>query len=163
MRRMWSLKQLKDIADVQAKAVQKDISTLVDKDGHPRFIEGVIDTTGLPTGVTSPYAKWSLSGTHLMIVLCFAVASGTSVGSVKFVEFELPKWIYDKIVPVFGSYIEDKGTLDIRGSDASKVGEFLSNMSKIPSNKLRFAYRIANATTADGFIRLSFDLLIDND
>ena len=77
MRRMFSLKQLEEIAN---KQVQEQVSSgelenvkvfenIVDKDGHKRFIEGDITFENI-TGVSKVYGKWSLSGNHLMIVIC---------------------------------------------------------------------------------------------
>ena len=53
-----------------------NISTLTDSKGNPRFIEG----EGTPMemeGFTASYCKWSLSGTHLMIVLSGSFANAT--------------------------------------------------------------------------------------
>ena len=67
MRRMYSKKQL----DV----MKKDITTLVDSEGHNRFEEWDMTSETL-SGVTFSFKKVSLSGTHIMFVFAGEVASG---------------------------------------------------------------------------------------
>ena len=42
---------------------------IVDADGHKRFIEGNVTPANIIGENDIQYAKWSLSGSHLMIVL----------------------------------------------------------------------------------------------
>ena len=136
---------------------------IVDADGHNRFIGGDINMGTLPSGITSSYHKWSLSGSHLLIVIVLNVENGATSSGIQQINFELPKWILDKIVPVFGSYVVDRGSDAIKDSDASTVGAIFNNISKPDANTLRFSYYIGNETTGDGFVRLPYDLLIDNE
>ena len=135
---------------------------IVDKDGHQRFIDGDIDPT-LPAGLTLQYGKWSLSGSHLMIVIALAVASSTTTNVMHIVFDNLPEWIEDKIVPVFGDYIEDKGKVSIVNTSTQKVGEFNNNLNVNTDGHLRITYAIGTATIGDGFVRVVYDLLIDNE
>ena len=99
MRRMFSEKQIEGLAQEQSKAVKKDIATLVDADGHNRFIEGDIEIEEI-TGITKTYGKWSLSGTHLLIVLCLGAVVGTTISGT-LANITLPSYIASKIVQTF--------------------------------------------------------------
>ena len=66
--------QLKDPATVNSV----DMANIVDADGHNRFIEGNIATEEIE-GVTWAYARWSLSGTHLMCVLAGTIEDETAL------------------------------------------------------------------------------------
>ena len=59
MKRMWSRKELKEMVE----QIKKNVNTLVDSDGHDRFISGDI-TTSTIAGVEFTYGKWSLRGSH---------------------------------------------------------------------------------------------------
>ena len=100
MKHMWSEEEI--------QAFKKDISNLVDSKGNPRFVEGE-GTPATIEGFTSTYCKWSLSGTHLMIMLAgtFANASVLPVNT-RIATFSIPKFIHDKIYPVWQNNIEVK-------------------------------------------------------
>ena len=86
MRRMYSKKELEDAI----KFTKKDISTLVNADGYGVFVT----QDGTPEeiiGLTSNYCKWSLSGTHLMLVFCGSLADATILNNSGLVTYELPK------------------------------------------------------------------------
>lgn len=140
--------------------VNLPLANIVDEEGHNRFIEGDIDSTSLPN-LTLKYGKWSLSGTHLMIVLALEVPSGTTTAVIN-KEIKLPQWVIDKIVPVFGVYIEDKGNVYIKKENASQVGIIATNLNK-QNDKIYIAYVIQTATTDTGFVRITYDLLIDSE
>ena len=97
-KRMWTDREIRSMAvdSVEKKNNLKVFENIVDKDGHKRFIEGDI-TPAETTGITFTYAKWSLSGSHLQIVLAMTIAAGTYstfyLGDIT----NLPKWIFDKI------------------------------------------------------------------
>ena len=82
----------------------------MDSQGHERFIEGDI-TIETIEGVTQTYGKWSLSGTHLMIVLCVSIANNTALtSSTYFVDdIDIPDWIKDKIVNVTTNLVSGGG------------------------------------------------------
>ena len=77
MRRMYSEKQIRELVKTTKGY---DIVNLVDKDGHERFIEGDIPDPEI-TGLTPIYYKWSLSGTHLMIVMAGTIENGTNLSN----------------------------------------------------------------------------------
>ena len=54
------------------------MENIVDSKGNKRFVEGPLTTTTI-SGVTYSYSKWSLCGTHLMIVLGGTIAANTSL------------------------------------------------------------------------------------
>ena len=155
MKRMWSLKQIKEFI----KATTKDISTLVDKNGHERFIEGDIDIKEI-TGVTKDYGKWSLSGSHLLIVICCSFADTTAITSGTLLsEIELPEWIFNKIIPLYGSNIEyHNSNLFNSAGVAQSIGNYLRK------DTAKLQLRLSALTlTDDRSGRFAFDLLIDND
>ena len=113
MRRMYSKPQLLEAVEQEAEVNGlKAFENIVDKDGHKRFDKGEITLTdNVPEGITKTFGKWSLSGTHLLIVLCLECANGTVVNdNIILSNVSFPKWIWDKIVPIantviaFGTY-----------------------------------------------------------
>ena len=142
------------------------LEDIKDKDGNRRFIEGDISIKNtLPEGITKTYGKWSLSGTHLMIVLCLRAVNGTELpsGSNPIADIALPKWVMDKIVPVFGSegiFVTSFNFLNNEGG-----AQAFSNvtLAKTSSTNIRIAKYGAFTLTADRDMRMSFDLLIDNE
>ena len=161
MRRMYSKNQLKVLSKAEAKLVKKDISTLVDKDGHDRFIEGDIELdSGVPEGVEKLYAKWSLSGSHLMIVICFSIANGTVVSGANALTYiDLPKWVMDKIVPITSNIVDSRSiTVFNTAFSGQSMG---TSVVKTPGDKLRLNCNIT--ATDDRIARYTLDLLIDNE
>lgn len=103
MKRMWSKNELAK----QVKEVKKDIDTLVDSQGHERFIKGNITTSAIE-GVSYTFGKWSLSGSHLLIVLCASLVDETVIPFTQLGQFELPQWIADNLVPLYTDVISSK-------------------------------------------------------
>lgn len=140
----------------------KGLENIVDAKGHKRFIEGNIETPEL-TGVTFTYAKWSLSGTHLMVVLAFNMVEGTSLGATDVIgTCVVPKWILDKIYRIISgsavvSFISSKPR--VLGVD-SPAHSF--ELDKTDVSLTIYPYGNYTASHDTGF-RLQFDLLIDND
>lgn len=137
------------------------LDDIVDSQGHKRFQEGRAE---LPTieGVTYTYDKWSLSGTHLMMVLAGSIAdekvisNGTNLGN-----FRLPTWILNKVVIVFASTVLEIKTLDLRANDYS-VQNLPVSIGK--TNNGVYVTSAGNLTlNADRNFRLVIDLLIDTD
>lgn len=134
------------------------MENIVDLNGNKRFVEGNCDTQTIE-GVTYDYNKWSLSGTHLMIVLGGSVANGTSITASLIASITLPQWIVDKITPLVSTFIENK-TISLRGSDLST--QTLSiNLAK--EGQLLTLRSGTLTLTADRVFRVQFDLLIDNE
>jgi len=138
------------------------IEALVDDSGNPRFIEGDgVPLFEIPQGVKISYAKWSLSGTHLMIVLAGEIANGTVLASQSIrYKYEMPAYILDKIIPTISSNsIELK---DIMLWGASFTNQALTFRAYKESEYV--AITCGGLTlTADRTFRVQFDLLIDTE
>ena len=78
-RRMWTDRQIRSMAvdSVEEKENLEIFERIVDKDGHKRFIEGEIELADSITYLTNLYGKWSLSGSHLMLVICIRTDENT--------------------------------------------------------------------------------------
>lgn len=156
MKRMWSLKQIKDFI----KSTTKDIATLVDAQGHNRFIEGDI-TIETIEGVSKTYGKWSLSGTHLLFVLALKLDNATEFTYGDNVAIiELPEYINSKIVEIFSSVVSVQVVRTFgSGTDTS----ITFGLMKLADNKLHIQ-TLQNYTAArEEYMRVNFDLLIDGD
>ena len=162
MRRMFSKAQLEEIALKKVEDTQnlKIFENIVDKDGHKRFVEGNI-TIVATEGFTQLYGKWSLSGTHLMLVVACSVENATTwLGGKKLYEVELPQWIMDKIIPVASQRIENK-SYSMFDSEATSSQDFTTYFSK-SSGKL--VLTLSPLTTNNKrYFRVVNDLLIDNE
>lgn len=168
MKRMWSKNELKNVIQEQASSGQlkevKVFEEIVDKDAHKRFIEGEGDIVLEQEGVDFTYAKWSLSGSHLLLVIAGTVEDETVLTSstTAIVNFYVPKWIYDKIYPVFANvYIEQKSfnMTDVAGWSTQTVSTALKKESNVLGIRLT-----SNVTlTAKRGFRIAYDLLIDNE
>lgn len=160
MKRMWSKNELKSIADAQAKSVKKDIATLVDAQGHDRFVEGEVEIETI-TGVTKDYGKWSLSGTHLMIVLMLSLSDTITINANdKLCTINIPQWMLDKITPVFSNLISYSAAVAY-GVDSSSQN-FGNYLTKGPSYLNIFKLN-SITLTADRKVRMQYDLLIDSE
>lgn len=134
---------------------------IVDKDGHKRFIEGEIN--GIETtGITYAFGKWSLSGSHLMIILAGQIANETVLTYPQtLAEFDIPAWIHDKLVTLYGNVIlEQQKSLFQPSSGTTQSTTF--RLAKLSENKLSI-YSGSLTLTADRNFRIDFDLLIDNE
>lgn len=152
----WGIKTAK-ILLTQEVAIFENIT---DKDEHKRFIEGDITINEI-TGVTKSYGKWSLSGTHLLIVLCLDIADTTELpnGTI-FTTLDIPNWIKEKIVELKGAYVERK-TFPMVGENWS-TQDLQCTLGKASGNNLNITCRSTITLTADRSVRIAFDLLIDN-
>ena len=131
------------------------INGIKDNSGNLRFLEGTPNVTQSIENIVK-YAKWSLSGTHLMLVLAIYNDTGSDItisNYSNFCDFSLPSWMMDKIYPT-------NPTNNILGS----VGvEGLSGIrcTKSSSGRIQFV-TMSNMTIADSnAYRFQFDLLID--
>lgn len=139
---------------------------IVDSNGNKRFIEGSLNTVELE-GVTWTYNKWSLSGSHLMIVLAGRIANGTSLANnVKWADIapsQIPTFIYDKIVAI-ANY-----TVCAVSHGLRNIGNYNQVLSSetiyMNKNNGLLLYRLGGTTalTAEAVFRIQIDLLIDND
>ena len=154
MRRMYSKKELEDAI----KTTKKNVNTLVDSSGHDRFIEGDIVVPEAQTNITKTYGKWSLSGTHLMLVLAGEIKAASYTDDEVFCEIEIPSWILNKISVIFGNYVDLKSFTIIDSSYASDTQGV--NLVKT-SSKLQFVQSGNKTLSLPCQFRYSFDLLID--
>lgn len=154
MKQMWSKEEI--------EALKKNISMLVDSKGNPRFIEGDLETEEI-TGVTFTYAKWSLSGTHLMIVLAGSVANGTAIASqTYYANAYLPLYVLDKIFGVTGSLVDFKSALYYSANPVTTQAANIDLVKDGNNNRMRLRSN-SLTLTADRNFRIQFDLLIDSE
>ena len=152
MKHMWSEEEI--------LSQKKDISTLVDSKGNPRFIEGT-GTGKTLSGLTISYCKWSLSGTHLMLVCAGTIKNTTTLTAGNIATFVLPEWILNKIYPVWSSqYIEKK---DIKLIADNFTEQTTTGMLAKGTTSLMIYVSSAVTLTADRGFRIQFDLLIDSE
>lgn len=130
------------------------MENVVDADGHKRFIEGDITFDEI-AGLTQSYGKWSLSGSHLLIVIAGGIANTTALNG-KICDVGLPAWVKSKLVAIYGSAVlrADKESF---ANDGSTKQNFLTTFN---TNSVIYVYGTA---TADRLFRWEFDLLIDNE
>lgn len=133
---------------------------IVDKNGNKRFIDGDI-TPETVTGITWSYAKWSLSGTHLMIVVCGQIASTNKFnGGDALFKVYLPEWVMDKITPTMNKLISYSQFIAV---DTNYGSEVVSNYyDKETTYVLCGVSSDSDTFTNDANFRIQFDLLIDN-
>lgn len=131
--------------------------TITDSHGNKRFVEGAI-TMETITGVTQSYGKWSLSGTHLMILITGFFRSGITLDS-NLASFDVPAFIYDKVDVLYDNVIDQK-IFRIFNSIGSSQNDQVK-LIKDDNQKLTIAQFEAVTTTANRFFRIQFDLLID--
>lgn len=152
----------KVLSVVQTQNVVGTMEEIKDAQGRNRFIEGT-GTTGTLEGLTVSYAKWSLSGSHLMLVFAGSLANNSVVTPVGlYMRCILPTWILNKIYPVWANNIEVKNVAAYASDWSTQNISF--RISKEP-NAIIIVNANANATTitADRNFRIQFDILIDNE
>lgn len=135
-----------------------NITELVDSKGNPRFIEGDGVATEI-AGLTLTYNKWSLSGTHLMIVLAATVADTTVITAGEYITLNLPSYILDKIYAVFSNVVS-RQTVTLWADDYSSQ-TFSMQLQKY-TNNLKIYFGGVTLTKKRTF-RAQFDLLIDSE
>lgn len=139
---------------VNGKIAFEDIEDAL---GQKRFIEDDI-TINEVTGVSKIYGKWSLSGTHLLIVLALGLTENISSSNVA--NINLPKWIKDKIVPIAGSNVIST-TFTAYSSDASSNVNYYGILRKVSEDL--YIVSSCNINEIARNVRMQFDLLIDNE
>ena len=135
------------------------LENIVDSAGNKRFVEG--DITGeTVTGITWTYGKWSLSGSHLMIVLCGDIADTTVIANrTDLAHITLPEWIMNKLIPITGTALNRTFT-NLYASDLTTQSLTVVCSKETDYIKL---YSSSLTITADRSARIQFDFLIDND
>ena len=149
-----------------AEVNANQLEGILDKDGHSRFIEGDMDINPI-TGVTFKYKKWSLSGSHLMLVLSGIIASGTTIPNAEVIgAVGLPTWIMNKIFPVGEGNISNiisYNDFNLVGvSSYNRENEQFYIQKDSVEGKLFINKSGSLTTTEDLYFRLQFDLVIDN-
>lgn len=132
------------------------MENIVDLNGDKRFVGWDLTTTEI-TGVAYTYAKASLSGTHLMIVLAGTVDNSTVISTGTLAEVELPDYINDKIYPLFSDVVDRKVTTLYASDYTSQTLQ--TNLQKA-SGKLKITSGSLTLTASRNF-RIQYDLLID--
>lgn len=139
------------------------MENIEDEDGNKRFVDGDFNTRGT-TGYTEIYGKWSLSGTHFMLVEVLKLDNGTSLDNYDVIgTASLPNYILNKIQPIgIGTWvsIEPFTLLDGNGVPTGDEINFLLT-KELNGVKVWFIGE-AYTATQDVYIRIQFDLLIDN-
>lgn len=139
-----------------------------DAQGHNRFVEGEVDLYEdmVTLGFTKDYGKWSLSGTHLMVVLQFSNQTENDIALNQWTllsQINLPQWIKDKIVSVgnTGVVVLVNG-IKYNATNPLSLGDKGVYMEKV-DNKIQLI-NFANSDTYEtsDTLRIEFDLLIDN-
>ena len=137
-----------------------------DASGHNRFIEGDI-TIDTNTGVTGVYNKWSLSGTHLMLVVCLKIEDVDLSKGTLLAHAELPEWIMDKIYPLSDntSIVSIANSVAREFGSSGLIGNYKIELDKNSGQLKFFLFENIEYATDDiiGYHRFQFDLLIDNE
>lgn len=179
MRRMYTTQGIQKLIDdsiddafenIENQEIGKGLfEKIKDKDGHLRFIDG--DGTPLSlSGVSTTYCKWSLSGTHLMLVVAFYVEDGVTIPQYAQIgQYNLPEWILNKIVSAQG---QSQGNIEVKRIEGVKNDAFpFSTPQIIPTyiqknqygqivTSLSEAYK--NETGSNVYFRAQYDLIIDD-
>ena len=151
-----------DLEDLEVSGKAKLFENIVDKDGNARFIEGEI-TFETATGLTKTYAKWSLSGSHLLIVVCGDIANGSALTNGQVIcKINLPQWVKDKIAILFASYMVDFKVITFWADNWSSQ-TVQGSLQKSADGTVKVAINGNLTLTSDRHFRIQFDLLIDNE
>lgn len=136
------------------------MANIVDSHGNKRFVEGNMST---PTNenITLDYGKWSLSGTHLMIVASITIAPNTSLKYVNVCgTLNIPSYILNKVVPIMSNKVDFKKFQSYVGALISDSLAF--NLAKDSSKLFIEGYDLTAGET-EKVLRIQFDLLIDSE
>lgn len=135
------------------------MENIKDLAGRNRFIEGSAEGDDIE-GVTYNYAKWSLSGSHLMFVVAGVITAGTTVSVNKsfMVANNLPQWIKDKIYPITGTYVGG-ATMWLSENGYAQSDTIPIYISK--STTVSATPSAGKTLTNNTYFRLVIDLLID--
>ena len=137
------------------------MENIVDSQGNKRFIEGSAEGDEI-SGFTYTYSKWSLSGSHLMVVIAGSIEAGSTISSNKNIGIarDLPQWILNKIYPILSTYV---GSADIfiTENGVDPIDTWSCYISK--STNLSLVPRSGKTFTNATYLRVVVDLLIDNE
>lgn len=142
----------------------KILENIEDKDGHLRFVEGTfaLNPGSGAVGINVSYAKWSLSGTHLMIVLAGSVENGSVNPWVStLTAITMPDWIKQKILPIYSDRVDRKVIASFSSDGATEQN--ITFYLRKTSEQLLYISMGSFTASAERFFRLQFDLLIDDE
>ena len=160
-----------------AEVNANQLEGILDKNGNARFIEGAVTVNSDITtaGLTVDYNKWSLSGSHLMIVVQLANKTESTIVIPAWTEIgvlaNLPSWIKDKIYPLGADDPTDLGNVLIKDVKGYGTGLAESNntlkayMEKTSDNIKLMSWSTAgysNNYESGKYYRIQMDLIVDN-
>lgn len=146
--------------DVTTIENMNKMEKIKDKSGHLRFIEGSGDVSTI-ADVENNYCKWSLSGTHLMLVHIITLDVGASLSNNLLSSFELPNWIMNKIVSTGTEGMIASDTF-ISYSDDLTTGS-LNLYLKKETNSVSINLIGSASIAKKRYCKIKFDLIIDNE
>ena len=140
------------------------LEDIEDSAGNKRFVEGNgAIASSISSKITGSFIKWSLSGTHLMLV-----CAGTVNGSYNFAAedplatfTDIPEYIRNKIVVLPNNYLESKTCYFQKGLTKTSFEDSLRYLSAF--SKLNIYFDEAVNPETGSYFRIQFDLLIDAD
>ena len=131
------------------------MENIKDLSGNLRFVEGGISVE--LSGLNITYGKWSLSGTHLMLVLAGSIDNGVTISASDVIfDLELPTYIMDKIYAVWGENLESK-TFTIYAADWSSTQTLTAVLQKKTGGFIRLLNGQNLTTTNIRNFRIAFD------
>ena len=137
----------------------KVFENIVDKDGHKRFIEGDITLNEI-AGLTNLYGKWSLSGSHLILVLCLKCDENASVSdNTTLCTINVPEWVLAKITTIVGGSV----AFSIDYAYASDYTNQQLQSRLVKPSTLQIRNDGAWSLSKERVVRIAYDLLIDNE
>lgn len=153
---------LKYLIDGKADKTNIPFENIKDLSGNNRFIQGVPINQDEISGLHYTYSKWSLSGSHLMLVVAGYTEAGTiiSAGLVTLGEFTLPEWVLNKIQPTISPYIDfKKVSFTTNGyNESQNTGAFIYKSNKVVMQMFNWT----PSATDNEMFSCQFDLIIDN-
>lgn len=145
---------------------ETSLENVVDADGNKRFIEGDIILNEGQVGLTKEYGRWSLSGTHLIIVFQIKNTTETTITPTAWSELgtlTLPAYILNKIVPITGSNNVCVNSFSGFDGDLSVSANPIQVYLEKGSTEISINSWTGNEIESDKSYRITFDLLIDNE
>lgn len=145
--------------------VQTLFENIVDSNGNNRFIEGNIEMDAI-TGVTQTYGKWSLSGSHLMLVIAFEIEANTSFSNVALATiYGLPSWILAKIIPATDNekIVTIKFAEEWEDNNTPLTPQMYCGLQKTSDTYVNISTWGSKTYNNKTFARVQFDLVIDNE
>lgn len=140
---------------------------IVDHNGNFRFVEGNITLNSNITAATLKFGKWSLSGSHLMIVLAFANETENNITIKDYTAlsntFELPAWVLAKIFPIASNVVSQESGHIVNPNSAAEVKANKANYLVKRATSLHIATSEKITLESNEAYRVCFDILIDTE